>query len=240
MRSGFKKFGGRPEFSWTHLIVYANLILFTWMVIVGILAGFGLKPVLSPSTGLLLHMGGQAWPLVLNKGQWWRCISYAFTHAGLIHLGFNMVVLLQVGKPVERELGKNIFLSLYVFSALTATLAGLIWHPMTPVVGASGSLFGLIGFSIVFFHRLGGPMARQQRNMMLQWAVFAFVFGLMVGADNAGHLGGALGGALIGLIFPLRSQTHPENMTFFKFLGITSIVLICYGLGGLALSWVGI
>jgi rhomboid protease GluP len=183
-------------------------------------------------------MGAQAWPLVLNKGEWWRCISYAFTHAGIVHLGFNMVVLFQVGTSVERELGKNLFLSLYVFSALTATLAGLLWHPMTPVVGASGSLFGLIGFSVVFFHRLGGPMAQQQRNMMFQWAAFAFIFGLMVGADNAGHLGGALGGALIGWIFPLRSRSHPDRNTFFKALGLISMILIAYGLGGLALSWV--
>jgi len=240
MRYGFNGFKNSPDFSWTHLIVYANLVLFTWMIIVGILAGLGLKPILSPPTNLLLHMGGQAWPLVLSHGEWWRCISYAFTHAGIIHLGFNMVVLLQVGKPVERELGKNIFLVLYVFSALTATLAGLLWHPMTPVVGASGSLFGLIGFSIVFFHRLGTGLALQQRNFMLQWAVFAFVFGLMVGADNAGHLGGALGGALIGLILPLGSRTRPGTATFFRWLGILSIVLISYGLGGLALSWFGI
>lgn len=239
MRHSFYGFKRSTDFSWTHLIVYANLVLFTWMIIVGILAGMGLKPILSPSTNLLLHMGGQAWPLVFSNGQWWRCISYAFTHAGIIHLGFNMVVLIQVGKPVERELGKNIFLVLYVFSAITATLAGLFWHPMTPVVGASGSLFGLIGFSIVFFHRLGNPLALQQRNFMLQWAVFAFVFGLMVGADNAGHLGGALGGALIGLIFPLQGRTRQQSATFFKWLGILSMLLICYGIGGLALSWFG-
>lgn len=240
MKNLLKSFRGNGQFSWTHLIVYANLILFTWMIIVGILAGLGLKPVLSPPTGLLLHMGAQAWPLVLNKMEWWRCISYAFTHAGIIHLGFNMVVLIQVGQPVERELGKNLFLALYVFSALTATLAGLIWHPMTPVVGASGSLFGLIGFSIVFFHRIGNSLALQQRNFMLQWAVFAFVFGLIVGADNAGHLGGALGGALIGLIFPLRHSTRPESGSLFKWLGRLSIVLLAYGIGGLVLSWLGI
>lgn len=240
MGNRFKNFRSGSEFSWTHMIIYMNLILFTWMVIVGILAGFGLKPAYAPTTGLLIHMGAQAWPFVLQEGQWWRCISYAFTHAGIIHLGFNMVVLFQVGKPLERELGKNVFLSLYVFSALTATLAGLLWHPMTPVVGASGSLFGLIGFSVVFFHRLGGPLAQQQRNMMFQWAVFAFVFGLMVGADNAGHFGGALGGVLIGLIFPLRNRTHPDNTLLFKTLGIMSMALIVYGLGGLALSWVGI
>ncbi len=240
MINRFKNFKGRPEFSWAHLIIYANLILFTMMVIIGTLAGLGLKPVLSPPTGLLLHMGAQAWPLVFQKMEWWRCITYAFTHAGIIHLGFNMVVLLQVGRPVERELGKNIFLILYVFSALTATLAGLFWHPLTPVVGASGSLFGLIGFSIVFFHRLGNPMALQQRNFMVQWAVFAFVFGLVVGADNAGHMGGALGGALVGLIFPLHPGVSPESTPLFKWLGFLSIVVLCYGLGGLALSWFGL
>lgn len=112
---------------------------------------------------------------------------------GLIHLGFNMMVLFQVGPMLERELGLSRFFTLYTLTALTATGLGYFWHPNVTVIGASGSLFGLIGFSITYFHRMG-PSGKPVRDFMLKWAVFAFVFGFIVGADNAGHLGGGLGG----------------------------------------------
>lgn len=183
------------------LLISINVGLFVLMMIHGLLAGVGPRVLFSPPTQLLLAWGGQYWPAVLQQGQWWRCITYAYTHGGLVHLGFNMIVLYQVGPLVENQLGPARFIILYTFTALTATLAGLLWYPNVPVVGASGALFGLIGFAVVYFHRLG-QAGTQLRNFMLQWAVFAFVFGLLVGADNAGHFGGAVGGALLGAVFP--------------------------------------
>jgi len=205
------------------IILYLNLVLFSLMVIHGVLAGIGFGSLFSPPTPLLLAWGGQFWPAVLEHGQWWRCLTYAYTHGGLIHLGFNMVVLYQVGPLVERELGPGRFMVLYTFTALTATLAGLLWHANAPVVGASGSLFGLIGFSIVYFHRLGPP-GYQLRNFMLQWALFAFVFGLLVGADNAGHFGGAVGGALLSLLLPPQGLFRPHLNRLWNALG-----LLCAG-----------
>ena len=129
----------------------------------------------SPDTELLVHVGGQFWPLVEFGGQWWRCLTYAYTHGGLIHLAFNMMVLYQVGPTIEAEIGSLRFVTLYTITALTATVAGLLWHPMVPVVGASGALFGLIGFAISYYHRVGGPNAHHLRDFMLRWAAFAFV-----------------------------------------------------------------
>ncbi|NLC70430.1 MAG: rhomboid family intramembrane serine protease [Desulfuromonadaceae bacterium] len=222
-----------PGISLARTLIIINVILFFLMIAIGLLAGMGLKPVFSPPTNLLVHMGAQFWPLALERGELWRCISYAFTHAGIIHLGFNMTVLYQVGTLVEGEIGRSRFLTLYTVTALTATFAGYLWHPFTPVVGASGSLFGLIGFAAVFYHRLGIPAAIQRRNMMLQWAAFAFLFGLMVGADNAGHLGGALGGMVLGWFMPLRHNTS----RLWNWAGGINGVLLAAGLLGLISSW---
>jgi rhomboid protease GluP len=222
-----------PGISLARLLVLVNCGLFILMIAIGLLAGLGIQPLFSPSTNLLLHMGAQFWPLVLGQGEWWRCISYAFTHAGIIHLGFNMVVLYQVGTLVEGEIGRPRFLALYTGTALTSTLAGYLWHPLVPVVGASGSLFGLIAFAAVFYHRLGIPAALQRRNTMLQWAVFAFIFGLLVGADNAGHLGGALGGMAFGWFIPLR-QTPSRGWTL---AGGASAAVLALGILGIFFSW---
>jgi rhomboid protease GluP len=220
----------------TGVLIFTNLVLFTLMIVQGIHAGQGPSIILSPDTYLLLHAGAQYWPLVLIEGEWWRCLTYAFAHGGIIHLGFNMVVLYQVGPLLETQIGKARFIFLYVFTALTATALGYLWHPMAPVVGASGSLFGLIGFSVVHYHRLG-PQGLQVRNFMFQWAIFAFVFGLLVGADNAGHLGGAFGGALLGLLIPVSWRRQPLLDKAFNVLAVLSTAAIIVSLAMMILSW---
>lgn len=228
----------QSEFSLSSALIYINITLFIIMLIMGMLAGLGLRPLLSPDGYLLIHAGGQYWPLVLAEGQWWRCLTYAFTHSGLIHIGFNMVVLKQVGPLLEFEIGRPPFLILYTLTALTATIAGYFWHPLTPVVGASGSLFGLIGFAIVYYHRMG-PGAHHVRNFMLQWALYAGIFGVLSAlgvmggfrVDNAAHLGGALGGAVLGLVMPLGIRGRK------RVAGLTNI-LAALCLGALVLSFI--
>lgn len=218
-------------------LIIANLVFFVLMIAQGLFAGQGLTPLLSPDGYLLIHAGGQYWPLVLGEGEWWRCISYAFTHGGLIHLGFNMVVLYQVGPLVESELGPARFLTLYTLCALTGSYADYLWHPLVPVVGASSAIFGLIGFAAVHYHRLGDPGSIQRRNFMLQWAVFAFIFGLLVGADNAGHAGGVIGGIIFGLLLPMSWQLRRATNKLFQVMGGVSLLLLVGSQLLLVLSW---
>lgn len=228
--------GGTPA---TWVILGINLVAFSLMIIHGAIAGRGFQAFFNPDGYLLLHAGGQYWPLVLAENEWWRCLTYAYTHGGVIHLLFNMMVLYQVGPAIEAEIGTLRFVTLYTVTALTATLAGLAWHPIAPVVGASGSLFGLIGFAIVYYHRVGGPAAHHLRNFMLRWAAFAFVFGLVVGADNAGHLGGAVGGAALGAILPLGIRGRKTMKPLFNVLGGLCIAATAGSLVMLVLSWLG-
>lgn len=225
--------------SLVQILIYANLALFTLMALHGTILGLGMQVMLRPPTNLLLFWGGQFWPLVLDGGQWWRCITYAFTHGGLIHLGFNMVVLYQVGPLLEQEIGWNRFLSVYTITALVATVAGLFWHPNTVTVGASGAIFGLIGFSVSYYHRIGGHIGLQRRNFMFQWAVMAFIFGIFVGADNAAHLGGLLSGAAIGWWMPISIRGLKQTDPLFRiaaliFAAVTVISILC-----IPLSWIG-
>ena len=236
--------GNPSSGSWsaTKVLIAINLLLFGLMVIKGVAGGLGLSTLLSPDTYLLIHTGAQYWPLVLTEGEWWRCITYAFAHGGLIHLGFNMMVLYQIGPMVEEEIGTTRFIILYVLTALTATFAGFGWQILyikqwVPVVGASGSLFGLIGFAISYYHRVGGTMAHGYRNYMLRWAAIAFVFGLVVGADNAGHLGGAIGGVLFGLVLPLGIRGRQTLRRFFNVLGAACVLVTVASILMMVASW---
>jgi rhomboid protease GluP len=223
-------------------LIAINLLLFGLMVAQGIGGGLGMSTLFRPGGYLLIHSGAQYWPLVLAEGQWWRCITYAFAHGGLIHLAFNMMVLYQIGPMIEEEIGTIRFIILYILTALTATFAGFGWQIIyikqwVPVVGASGSLFGLIGFAISYYHRIGGTMAHNYRNFMLRWAAIAFVFGLIIGADNAGHLGGAIGGALLGLVLPVGIRGRQLMRPFFNTLGAICILATAASLLIMVVSW---
>ncbi len=223
------------DISVTRIIIFINFVLFSLMVLHGTALGLGARVLLSPPTQLLVAWGGQFWPWVFQHGEWWRCLTYAFTHGGIIHIGFNMVVLYQVGPLIESQIGKARFILLYTLTALTATALGYYWHPMVPVVGASGSLFGLIGFAITYYHRMG-PAGENIRNFMFKWAVYAFVFGLLVGADNAGHLGGGIGGAVFGLILPQGFRIGGMADRIFKLLAALCVAALAYSLTMLAIS----
>lgn len=225
--------------SLVQLLIYANLALFTLMVLHGTVLGLGMQAIFRPHPNLLLNWGGQFWPLVLNDGQWWRCITYAFTHGGLIHLGFNMMVLYQVGPLLESEIGWNRFISVYTVTTLVATIAGLFWHPNTITVGASGAIFGLIGFSVSYYHRVGGHIGLQRRNFMFQWAVMAFVFGIIIGADNAAHLGGVVSGAIFGWLMPINIRGIRNTDQLFKIAALIFAAATVISILMIPLSWFG-
>lgn len=216
--------------SLVQILIYVNLILFTLMVLHGTILGLGMRAILNPPVQLLIFWGGQFWPNVLNHGEWWRCISYAYTHAGIIHIGFNMLVLYQVGPLVEAEIGWQRFFCLYTITAIVATLTGLFVHPEVVVVGASGALFGIFGFAVSYYHRIGGALGIQRRNFLFQWIVIALVFGFVVGADNAAHIGGLLCGAGFGWLFPTTIRTQKKTDGLFNILAWFFVVLTAISL----------
>jgi len=82
-------------------------------------------------------------PLLLSP------LTYAFLHGDLLHLAINMAFLLAFGTAVERRLGRNKFLGLYVVCALFAAGASVALfygtQEQTFMVGASGAISGLFG-----------------------------------------------------------------------------------------------
>lgn len=220
----------------TNSLLVLNLLFFTAMILQGVLAGQGFSPILSPDPYLLLHSGAQYWPLVINAQEWWRCITYAFTHGGIIHLAFNMLVLRQIGPLLEADLGPPRYLVLYLLAACGGTAADFLWHPQVPVVGASAALFGLIACAAIWYHR-SGPSGYPLRDMMLKWAAIAFVFGFVVGADNAGHAGGALVGVGFGALIPLGYRARRKYAPLFLILATIATLIIVISLALLILTW---
>ena len=170
---------------------------------------------LSPRLDSLVASGALDSRLVA-AGQWWRLLTSVFVHIGLIHFLFNMVALLSVSSFLEEELGAARYLSLFLLSGLGGSAASYALHVRVISAGASGAIFGLIGFSIPYFRRQGGVRARDIQGFMLRWALYAFIFGLLVRADNFAHAGGFGAGFLLGLLMEFREDDKRRRAPVWK------------------------
>ncbi len=181
----------------TTLILGANIVN-----LIAALILFGPRNLLAPQTEMLIRMGALLPPLFF-EGEYWRLITYGYLHIGILHIGFNLFALSQVGPFLEEGIGPGRFFTVYTLSAIGGGAADLILRgsSMIIVAGASGALFGLIGFGMSYAHFFGGTLARMQRNFFLRWAIYGFLFGLIVPAiDNIAHFGGFISGAALGYL----------------------------------------
>ena len=197
----------------------------------------GAKVLLSIPAGLLIKSGGFYLPYVTEKIEVWRIISYAFLHGNLLHIIFNMLALWQVGSTLEKEIEWQRFVELYFFSTVIAILFSSIASPENITIGASGALFGLIGFAISFYHRIGGQRGLARRNLMVQWAVYAIMLGIIMNADNGAHIGGAVAGFLLGILTPTTKEGLSRHRPFFSKLAYALIVLTGGCIGLQILGW---
>ena len=139
--------------------------------------------------------------------QWYRFIIPMFLHAGFIHIGFNMMLQLTLGRDMEKEIGSIRFLLVYLSSGIFGfVLGGNFAAPGIASTGASGSLFGII--AILLLDLLYHWGERQSPWVELAWIildiVISFVLGLLPGLDNFSHIGGFTMGLVLGICL-LRS-----------------------------------
>ena len=83
-----------------------------------------------------------------------------FIHFNLVHITFNVVVRVQMGRMAERLFGNARFAALYFFTGLTASLTSLCWHPLLNSAGASGAIFGVLGALLAYVSRYRSSMPR--------------------------------------------------------------------------------
>ncbi|RYY74666.1 MAG: rhomboid family intramembrane serine protease, partial [Comamonadaceae bacterium] len=107
-----------------------------------------------PAAGDLFRWGANSAWAVAHDHEYWRLLTAAFLHAGLIHLGMNMLGLWGAGQLLNRLYGNAQFLLVYLASALAGSAASLHFSAQTAVsVGASGAVFGVLGAVLVAAHR---------------------------------------------------------------------------------------
>ncbi|HLJ90426.1 MAG TPA: rhomboid family intramembrane serine protease [Candidatus Angelobacter sp.] len=190
----------------TNLLLGINIAVFVAMT------ASGISPI-QPTQEQLIRWGADYGPSTLG-GQYWRTVTSAFLHIGILHLAVNMYSLFNVGRLVQKLIGGFTTLGAYLVTGIGASMLSLAWNPMRVSAGASGALFGFIGLltTLLYFGKLGLP--NQQRKQLLSWLVrIAFlnlVIGLTAGIDNMAHLGGFITGLVLGFLFARSIGASPQ------------------------------
>ncbi len=168
---------------------------------------------MNPTRDQLLRWGANWGPLSLGT-QPWRILTSNYVHVGLIHLGFNMWCLWNLGQLAEQILGRLNFVLLYTICGLAGSLASLWWHPMVVGAGASGAIFGLAGAAIAVFYLGHLPIAKSALSntmrSLLTFVGYNLVFGLTPGIDNSAHIGGLVAGLAMGAALSKHILVAPE------------------------------
>lgn len=134
--------------------------------------------------------------------QWYRFIIPIFMHAGLIHIGFNLLLQLTMGKEMEKAIGSIRFFLVYMSAGIFGfVLGGNFAGTGAASTGASGSLFGVIALNLLDLLYSWKDRRSPVRDLMwiLVDVIISFVLGLLPGLDNFSHIGGFLMGICLGI-----------------------------------------
>ncbi|WP_338865404.1 rhomboid family intramembrane serine protease [Myxococcus stipitatus] len=163
-----------------------------------------------------LPLGALYGPAV-QAGQYWRLLAVAFEHGGILHLAFNMSVVVTLGFTLERGIGSLRFAGLSLVTALGSSAFSLLFDFDKTMVGASGMILGWAGAMI--------PIAtRQGRRELGIWLVQVAVLSLLPGVSWSGHLGGFLFGLPCGVALRQGRRVYALALPIILFL--TAVVAL--------------
>ncbi len=205
----------------TQAIFGVNVAVFIGMLLSG-------SSLMSSSGANLLAWGANFGPYTLT-GQWWRLLTSCFVHIGIIHIGFNMWCLWELGGMAERLYGRTTFACVYLLCGISGSLGSLLWH-RTPIIsaGASGAIFGLAG-AVIASLKLGefppGSMVRSTMQSLIAFVGYNVVFGAFSGmTDNACHFGGLAAGAVLGALIA-KVSPGPRLLPRLGVMALVAVVL---------------
>lgn len=161
--------------------------------------------------------------LDVGFGEWWRLVTSAFLHGGLVHLAFNLLLLRWLGQMLEPETGPGPFLGLaasgmaggslgvvsldrVMHATPLASSPAAIWllgnDPSTITVGASGAVFGLMGAALMLTRRRGvSPWSTSDGSTVGALVLLNLVLTFAIPSISVGgHLGGLLGGGVAAMM----------------------------------------
>lgn len=184
-RESFREF--LSAYPITSLIVFLNTVMMIGTIFIG---------------DWLYGWGGLNRSTII-AGEFYRLLTYAFIHGGIMHFLMNMIFTIITAPAIEKLLGTLKFIGLFFFSILMAALV-IILIPADPYqfdIGESGfgySLFGFYFYLVVFKKNF---LDKESSNVILGLIVIGWITTFAIpGTSFAGHIGGFAAGWLFAFL----------------------------------------
>jgi rhomboid protease GluP len=219
---------GESETPVTSALLVANILMLGVSLVLTKQAGeagglhtlFGMSGEASYRLGASLPYG------VFVQHQWWRLVTAMFLHGGLIHIGFNMMSLLQLGPALEELYGSARYLFLYVVTGAFGFLVSAYMGHFS--LGASGAILGLVGAMLAVTTKRGGAFMRDLQSRLITSVVILFIIGQWggFGIDNTAHVAGFAAGFVFGKIYADRQPMNSRERQRAQALGWLAGVVV--------------
>lgn len=205
----------------TPYITYGLIILNVAVFIAMYLFGGG-----SEDVGTLLQFGANA-PGYVKAGEYYRLLTCAFLHIGILHLFVNMYSLYVIGGQLENFLGRWRYLLVYLVSAISGSLLSCAFTTGISA-GASGAIFGLLGSLLYFGYHYRIYLGNVLKSQIIPIILLNLLIGFVTpGIDNAAHIGGLVGGTLLTMALGIRyKSSRSEKLNGWILTGIYGVFLI--------------
>ncbi len=147
---------------------------------------------------------------ILNEYEIWRLFTSLFLHADILHLVSNLLALLIFGATIEShpKFSKLFYVITFIISGLIGNIFSLILLlPNTISLGASGSIFGLIGVVLII-------IASENRSLLpfaLLYIAYYIVASFSPEINIWAHLTGLIGGISLGYILYYRKNRVEQS-----------------------------
>jgi membrane associated rhomboid family serine protease len=185
-----------------------------------LIAFAGIRDVAALAAGFIPGRFSGAVEVVGALPAWLTPFSATLLHADLMHLGFNMLMLVFCGRPTEAALGPIGLIVLYLVGAIVAALGQYLVDPASqaPMIGASGAVSAVLGAYALLYGRQRRASADPRLNLAIHvlwlaagWIGLQLLFGLALSREGASiaiaaHIGGFVAG--LALAYPLLNLRH--------------------------------
>ena len=194
----------------TYAVMALCVIVFAAEVLTGQLVGSG-----SPIVGALLY-----YPPYTSVEPW-RMLTSLFVHGSILHILFNMYSLFILGPELERLVGRWRFVALFLLSGLGGSVAVLLSSPASPVIGASGAIFGLFGAYFVIARHLGG----NSRQLIIVIVINLVIGFIVPNIAWQAHVGGLLIGALVAFVLVRTRDRQKRGIQLPLLAGVLALLI---------------
>jgi len=224
----------RQDHSYASIAVSALqlLVLMLQLAMCGV-APLDVNPMVGPFPEAFSEWGGKNAYLILENQEYWRFVTPAFLHVGVLHLLANSFCLLYSSALFEREWGSWTWLFIFLVSEVGCVAVSCIADPDTIAVGSSGALMGLFAAKLAhvltytFFetHDMSQDdgIHVDQLSSVLCGLTLVSLLSSFTYVDWSGHMGGLASGFFAGMLVFARPIKSCCGSLFWGFLGLAGI-----------------